>query len=84
MATCAYCDREMLDPEIVTCRWNTGVGYGDGTVLPPVAYQPEFSDPGHRCHDCGIAPGGHHPGCDMERCPRCKGQLISCDCEVEG
>jgi hypothetical protein len=22
----------------------------------------------------------HKPGCDMERCPFCLGQLISCDC----
>lgn len=46
-----------------------------------VPYTPE--DPTHRCHDCNIAPGGkHHPGCDMERCPKCGGQLISCGCEI--
>jgi hypothetical protein len=34
-----------------------------------------------RCHDCGVRPGGyHHFGCDMERCPRCRGQLFCCDC----
>jgi len=31
------------------------------------------------CHDCGAKAGELHSlGCDMERCPICKGQLISC------
>jgi hypothetical protein len=34
------------------------------------------------CHDCGIIYGGiHHLGCDMEKCPSCKLQLISCPCD---
>ena len=33
------------------------------------------------CHDCGIKLGEfHHDNCDMEECPVCGGQLISCDC----
>ena len=36
------------------------------------------------CHDCGAKEGEYHePGCDMERCPFCGGQLISCDCCYE-
>lgn len=31
------------------------------------------------CHDCGAKPGElHDPGCDMEQCPECGGQLICC------
>lgn len=33
------------------------------------------------CHDCGAVEGQYHQfGCDMERCPFCGRQLISCDC----
>ena len=36
---------------------------------------------GQQCHDCDIKKGQLHvPGCDMERCPRCGSQLISCGC----
>jgi hypothetical protein len=34
-----------------------------------------------RCHDCDCKEGEFHsPGCDMERCPFCGGQLITCHC----
>jgi len=35
----------------------------------------------HRCGDCGVREGQlHRPNCDMEVCPFCGGQLLSCDC----
>lgn len=37
------------------------------------------------CHDCAVFKGEFHvPGCDVEECPACGGQLISCDCEFDG
>jgi DTW domain-containing protein YfiP len=33
------------------------------------------------CRDCGAPPRGfHHRGCDIEECPQCGRQLLSCGC----
>ena len=33
------------------------------------------------CPDCGVGPGEFHKaGCDIEQCPYCGQQLISCRC----
>ena len=33
------------------------------------------------CHDCGVKEGEiHQLGCDMEICPKCHKQLITCGC----
>lgn len=35
------------------------------------------------CPECGAQPGMVHvPPCDIESCPNCKGQLLSCSCHV--
>lgn len=40
------------------------------------------SDPAKPCYDCGVQPGElHKRGCDIEQCPDCGNQFISCDCE---
>ena len=36
------------------------------------------------CHDCAVVKGQYHvPGCDVERCPRCGRQTITCDCAYD-
>src|SRR5262249_55224737 len=39
----------------------------------------KFSTTLTKCHDCGARPGEYHRlGCDVERCPRCGFQLLTC------
>jgi hypothetical protein len=34
------------------------------------------------CHDCTAVKGEFHvPGCDVERCPECGGQIFACECD---
>jgi hypothetical protein len=76
MAVCRDCEQEMLQADTCTV---------DALILDGHRYarhrerRPVGRD--GRCADCGIAARGyHHLGCDLERCPRCRGQLISCGC----
>jgi hypothetical protein len=53
--------------------------YGEEPSL--LAHDPTFAK--YPCHDCAVVAGQYHvPDCDLEECPRCGGQLITCDCEI--
>lgn len=79
MAICDYCKRDKL--------------HSDSCISEPIKIEGEFYTPikygneennysdFERCPDCNVIKGGyHHPGCDVERCPKCGGRIISCGC----
>jgi len=83
MGICRKCQREMSDASVTTCEGNTSIEYPDGTALKSAPYDPKSLHLPNwfRCPDCNVVPGGkHHSNCDQEYCPKCDGQLISCDC----
>jgi predicted Zn-ribbon and HTH transcriptional regulator len=81
MAKCEECEKEMSKAK--SCSKDYGTIMIDGKTYKR---DTKYFDINKRCHDCGIEnkKGNlHHFSCDMERCPKCKGQLISCDCNKE-
>lgn len=82
MSICKSCLNDMK--EVKSCNRNSALWLGKSTQMYatiPYINPATFTNDNPNCHDCGVQIGAkHHPGCDMERCPRCGGQLISCGC----
>lgn len=77
MATCQDCTHEMLDS--ISCTVADLVI--DGRPYPRRRCASWSRTDRTACGDCGAPHGGfHHLGCDLEDCPRCGQQLISCGC----
>lgn len=88
-ATCGTCKKDMLgvDGCIKFPVTIAGKDYDPVPYFSEERYanldivKEQRKDPNHRCHDCGVKAGQfHHPGCDVEECPLCHHQLISCGC----
>ncbi len=84
MAICKYCGREMLTASGCKMKYFVGRSAGKkGYVRRIKAGEDGWIEPGHSCDDCGAKYGFyHHPGCDIERCPVCGGQALSCECDL--
>lgn len=81
MAKCYDCKKEMTKSK--SCSNKFRCIKIDGKAYPRNTTEFDYNT---NCHDCGIenkTGNIHHFGCDMETCPKCKGQLISCNCRKE-
>jgi hypothetical protein len=77
MAVCNDCEREMTTAASCVVR----VLVFEGQAYERRAAGPRDLGPQGRCGDCGVTEGGlHHYGCDLEDCPSCGWQLLSCAC----
>ena len=81
---CEFCNQDMRTadgcveaPVVISGVEYARIKFGDEENFT------DYCDENSRCGECNVKYGHyHHPGCDLERCPVCGLQLISCDCEI--
>jgi len=89
MAICKDCKADTFDVETCDVPYiliGEHVYQRDRSHYEHEKCEAAFSTHASRCRDCNIVNGHghiHHFGCEIERCPKCGGQLISCGCAGE-
>lgn len=82
MAVCGWCRGEMT--MAISCTINVLHQNGHRFHLVPFGHECGRGSRAKQCGDCGAIRGGwHHPGCDLQPCPACGRQLISCGCRFD-
>jgi hypothetical protein len=73
-------------PEKIMAAQKIALVRFEGRDIPRICYGKEQYDwdSSVPCHDCRVLEGEFHvPSCDVEECPICGEQLLSCECAFD-
>ena len=78
MTTCPACGLDTSNKLIIGCPANRVITFPDGEQFASVPSK--AGGRGGRCPDSHVRPGYFpHPGCELERCPRCDEPAETCE-----